>query len=182
MHLTRHLFETITIAATVGSCVGLSSPALAQSATPPLSGSVILPTPTPRFEGAIGRKASESRPDFPKAITAPNGAPNILLILTDDTGFGASSTFGGPIPTPQHWTASLKAACATITSTPPRFARPRALRFLPVAITIASALAISRSSLPVIRATIRFFRRAPERLLTFSSTTATTRPGSAKTI
>jgi arylsulfatase A-like enzyme len=100
MHLTRHLFETITIAATVGSCVGLSSPALAQSATPPLSGSVILPTPTPRFEGAIGRKASESRPDFPKAITAPNGAPNILLILTDDTGFGASSTFGGPIPTP----------------------------------------------------------------------------------
>jgi arylsulfatase len=48
----------------------------------------------------IGRKASESKPDFPKAVAAPKGAPNILLILTDDTGFGAASTFGGPIPTP----------------------------------------------------------------------------------
>jgi arylsulfatase len=56
--------------------------------------------PEPRFGGVIGRKASESKPDFPKAVTAPQGAPNILLILTDDTGFGAASTFGGPIPTP----------------------------------------------------------------------------------
>jgi len=61
---------------------------------------VILPTPEPRFGGVIGRKASESKPDFPKAVTAPRDAPNILLILTDDTGFGAASTFGGPIPTP----------------------------------------------------------------------------------
>ena len=48
----------------------------------------------------IGRKASKLKPDFPKAVTAPKGAPNVLLILTDDTGFGAASTFGGPIPTP----------------------------------------------------------------------------------
>jgi arylsulfatase A-like enzyme len=33
-------------------------------------------------------------------VEAPKGAPNILVILTDDVGFGASSTFGGPIPTP----------------------------------------------------------------------------------
>lgn len=39
-------------------------------------------------------------PDFPKPIEAPKGVPNILVILTDDVGFGASSTFGGPIPTP----------------------------------------------------------------------------------
>ncbi len=38
--------------------------------------------------------------DFPKQVTAPEGAPNILLILTDDVGFGAASAFGGPIPTP----------------------------------------------------------------------------------
>jgi arylsulfatase len=31
---------------------------------------------------------------------APPGAPNVLLIMTDDVGFGAASTFGGPIPTP----------------------------------------------------------------------------------
>jgi len=48
----------------------------------------------------IKRTAKESTPDFPKPITAPKGAPNILLILTDDVGFGASGTFGGPIPTP----------------------------------------------------------------------------------
>src|SRR5499427_360764 len=44
--------------------------------------------------------AKDSTPDFPKGVEAPQGAPNILLILTDDVGFGASSTFGGPIQTP----------------------------------------------------------------------------------
>jgi arylsulfatase A-like enzyme len=100
MRLTRHLFEMVAIAAVIGSCIGVSSPALPQSVPPAQGGSVILPTPAPSFGGVIGRKASESKPDFPKAVTAPKGAPNILLILTDDTGFGAPSTFGGPIPTP----------------------------------------------------------------------------------
>src|SRR5262245_43271683 len=66
----------------------------------PTGGSQILPAPEPPFGGVIGRKANESRPDFPKAVTAPKGAPNVLIIMTDDTGFGASHTFGGPIPTP----------------------------------------------------------------------------------
>jgi arylsulfatase A-like enzyme len=66
----------------------------------PTSGSVILPTPDPPFGGLIGRVAHDSKPDFPQSVTAPKGAPNVLLILTDDTGFGAASTFGGPIPTP----------------------------------------------------------------------------------
>ncbi len=38
--------------------------------------------------------------NFPKGLVAPKGAPNILIIMTDDVGFGASSTFGGAIPTP----------------------------------------------------------------------------------
>lgn len=37
---------------------------------------------------------------FPEESTAPKGAPNVLIVMTDDVGFGASSTFGGPIPTP----------------------------------------------------------------------------------
>ena len=60
----------------------------------------MLPRPAPPFAGTIGRTAAESTPDFPKAIEAPKGAPNVLLIMTDDVGFGASSTFGGAIPTP----------------------------------------------------------------------------------
>src|SRR5262245_61050945 len=68
--------------------------------TPPAEGSAVLPVPQPQFRGVIGRKTSDSTPDFPKGVIAPTGAPNVLLIMTDDTGFGAAGTFGGPIPTP----------------------------------------------------------------------------------
>lgn len=60
----------------------------------------ILPKPEPPFEGKIARTAKDSVPDFPKGVKAPEGAPNVILIMTDDVGFGASSTFGGPIQTP----------------------------------------------------------------------------------
>jgi len=60
----------------------------------------VLPIPEQPFGGKMGRTTKDSTPDFPKEIQAPKGAPNVLLILTDDVGFGASSTFGGPIPTP----------------------------------------------------------------------------------
>ena len=60
----------------------------------------VLPHAEPGFNGKIGRTLKTSKPDFPKEVQAPAGAPNVLLILTDDVGYGASSTFGGPIPTP----------------------------------------------------------------------------------
>ena len=60
----------------------------------------VLPRPEPPFKGHIGTTVKDSTLDFPAEIKAPKGAPNILLILTDDVGFGASSTFGGPVPTP----------------------------------------------------------------------------------
>jgi arylsulfatase len=60
----------------------------------------VLPRPEQPFKGHISRKAKDSTTDFPKEVQAPKDAPNILLILTDDVGFGASSPFGGPIPTP----------------------------------------------------------------------------------
>src|SRR5262244_325377 len=100
MRRTRHLFETVAIAAAVIGCVGLSTPASAQDTRQAAGGSAVLPVPAPQFGGVIGRTAKESTPDFPQAVTAPKGAPNVLLIMTDDTGFGAASTFGGPIPTP----------------------------------------------------------------------------------
>jgi hypothetical protein len=59
----------------------------------------VLPRPEPPFRGHIGRTVQDSVPDFPKEVTAPKGAPNVLIILTDDVGFGATSPFGGPIPT-----------------------------------------------------------------------------------
>ncbi|MGR9245944.1 arylsulfatase [Rhizobium leguminosarum] len=59
-----------------------------------------LPPPAPNFGGTIKEKASESQPWWAPRIVPPKGAPNVLLIMTDDQGFGAPSTFGGVIPTP----------------------------------------------------------------------------------
>src|SRR5260221_41975 len=59
-----------------------------------------LPPPDPKFGGVIKEKASESKAWWPPTVVPSRGAPNILLIMTDDVGFGAPSTFGGVIPTP----------------------------------------------------------------------------------
>ncbi len=59
-----------------------------------------LPPPDPKFGGVIKEKASESKSWWAPRVVPPKGAPNILLIMTDDCGFGAPSTFGGVIPTP----------------------------------------------------------------------------------
>jgi arylsulfatase len=85
------LVSTAAIAAILFSIWG----ALAQEAD-----RTVLPQPDPPFKGKIGLTPADSVKDFPKAVTAPEGAPNVLIILTDDVGFGASSAFGGPIPTP----------------------------------------------------------------------------------
>jgi len=69
------------------------------SATTTISGKQ-LPPADPPFGGVIRERASESTPWWPPRIVPPKGAPNVLLIMTDDQGFGAPSTFGGVIPTP----------------------------------------------------------------------------------
>src|SRR3954447_257662 len=59
-----------------------------------------LPSPPQPFRGQIGLNAAQSKPAWPERVVPPKGAPNVLLIMTDDVGFGAPSTFGGVIPTP----------------------------------------------------------------------------------
>src|SRR5215467_3736954 len=71
----------------------------APSATESLSGKQ-LPPPPAAFGGVINERASASKPYWPARVVPPKGAPNVLLIMTDDVGFGAPSTFGGVIPTP----------------------------------------------------------------------------------
>jgi len=60
----------------------------------------ILPLPEARFKGSIGTSYADSKADVIALPTAPAGAPNVLLILLDDVGFGQTSTFGGPVNTP----------------------------------------------------------------------------------
>src|SRR5271169_1495066 len=77
-----------------------ASEACSAAATASLKSEKQLP-PQPRpFGGVIKRNALDSKPCWEPQVVPPKGAPNILLIITDDVGFGAPSTFGGVIPTP----------------------------------------------------------------------------------
>ena len=71
----------------------------APNATTTIDGHV-LPPPPRAFKGQIELNAAQSTPAWPARVVPPKGAPNILLIMTDDVGFAAPSTFGGVIPTP----------------------------------------------------------------------------------
>ena len=59
-----------------------------------------LPPPDPKFGGVIKDDALQSKPWWAPRVVPPAKAPNVLLIITDDAGFGVPSTFGGVIPTP----------------------------------------------------------------------------------
>src|SRR5215469_6184612 len=59
-----------------------------------------LPPPPPKFGGVIKESYKDSKPWWAPRVVPPKGAPNILLIMTDDQGYGVPSTFGGVIPTP----------------------------------------------------------------------------------
>jgi arylsulfatase A-like enzyme len=69
------------------------------SATTTIDGKY-LPPPPPPFGGVINLGAEQSKPYWPPTVVPPKGAPNVLLIMTDDQGYGVSGTFGGVIPTP----------------------------------------------------------------------------------
>lgn len=59
-----------------------------------------LPMADPAFDGKVAETFDKSRPSFPAPVKAPQGSPNVLLILLDDVGFGMCSPFGGSVETP----------------------------------------------------------------------------------
>jgi hypothetical protein len=67
---------------------------------PTLAAATQLPQPDPKFAGKVGETYKDSVPSYPQPLAAPEDDPNVLLILLDDVGFGMTSTFGGPVPTP----------------------------------------------------------------------------------
>jgi len=89
-------------------CLSLAPNALAEqiTGTPGSPGATTtidgkqLPPPDPKFGGVIKDDALQSKPWWAPRVVPPQGAPNVLLIITDDAGFGVPSTFGGAIPTP----------------------------------------------------------------------------------
>ena len=84
----------------VGIALNAINAVQAQSVSPSPAGSAVLPPPEPPFKGVIGETYKDSKPDKIPIVKAPEGAPNVLLVLIDDCGFGQWGTFGGQIPTP----------------------------------------------------------------------------------
>ena len=90
------------------AALSASGPASAQQVTGTLGSSSAtttvspkqLPAPDPKFGGVIKQQALQSKAWWAPRVVPPKGAPNVLLIITDDAGFGVPSTFGGVIPTP----------------------------------------------------------------------------------
>jgi arylsulfatase len=100
---TRSLLAA-TAAVTMLACASASAQQItgtpgSPSATTTIDGSQ-LPPPPQQFRGTIEREATKSKPYWPARVVPPQGAPNVLLIITDDSGYGVPSTFGGAIPTP----------------------------------------------------------------------------------
>jgi arylsulfatase len=93
----------------ISACDDAGGPSPGPSPTPGVSGSgewpdrTRLPIPAHQEIGKIDRTVAGSDPiEWPKEVAAPEGAPNVLLIMTDDVGFGATEVFGGPVPTPTY--------------------------------------------------------------------------------
>jgi arylsulfatase len=59
-----------------------------------------LPLPEPVFSGTLADNYKDAKADFPQPVAPPKGAPDVLVILIDDLGYGGTSAFGGLIPTP----------------------------------------------------------------------------------
>ena len=60
----------------------------------------VLPIPPAPFTGTIAENVLDSTPSPQRPVRAPDGAPNVVLFMSDDVGFAMSSAFGGPVPTP----------------------------------------------------------------------------------
>ena len=74
---------------------------LAGSASADAPDRSVLPRPMPPFDGVVGKTYEDSKESWPQLPTAPEGAPNVIVILLDDVGYGQAGTFGGPVPTPE---------------------------------------------------------------------------------
>ena len=104
--LNRSAVSTTISVALTAACAATTATAQQITGTPGTPNATMtiegkqLPPPDPKFGGVIKEKATESKPYWPPRVVPPKGAPNVLLIMTDDCGFGAPSTFGGVIPTP----------------------------------------------------------------------------------
>src|SRR5262249_36787537 len=97
MQRTSIAFVTILSALTAGSA-GAQGPAPLKIVVP--KDRTVLPIPEPRYPHSTVLDARNATPPPRFEVKAPRNAPNVLIILIDDMGFGQSSAFGGPVHMP----------------------------------------------------------------------------------
>jgi arylsulfatase A-like enzyme len=106
MKTARQIFLGAMLAAAVMAVAPSARAQVQTTGTPGSPGATTtidgkqLPPPDPKFGGVIKDSAVDSKPWWPPTIVPPKGAPNVLLIMTDDQGYGVCSTFGGVVSTP----------------------------------------------------------------------------------
>src|SRR4051812_42760814 len=106
MKSARQIFLGVILAAAVMTVAPSARSQIQTTGTPGSPGATTtidgkqLPPPDPKFGGVIKDTAVDSKPYWPPTVVPLKGAPNVLLIMTDDQGYGITSTFGGIIPTP----------------------------------------------------------------------------------
>src|SRR5208283_6187533 len=88
------VFLTFVLTAADAKAQQAATATCSPSATTTIDGKYV-PAPPPAFGGVINLGAEQSKPCWPAKVVPPKGAPNVLLIMTDDQGYGVSGTFGG---------------------------------------------------------------------------------------
>jgi len=95
-----NLALTIVIGASVWGCAREPQDSTGSSTTTGTRDRTILPIPEPEYAPITELDARNAEAPPPFAVEAPEGAPNIVVVLIDDIGFGAAGMFGGAIETP----------------------------------------------------------------------------------
>ncbi len=143
----------LTVCASAGVMLMGSLGAAGAATTAPQAGPdrTILPIQEPKWPlySELDVRNATMPPHF--EVKAPAGAPNVVIVLIDDLGFGATGTYGGPIPTPTLERLA-RTACGTTISTPPRCPRRPVPRSSPAATTTPSTWASSPRWRPASRA------------------------------
>jgi arylsulfatase len=90
----------VALCLTVGLAVTQTGAQTAAKTDSPVLDRTVLPIADPKRPTYTELDVRQATPPPLVEVKAPAGAPNVLIVLIDDLGFGGTSTFGGPVPTP----------------------------------------------------------------------------------
>ena len=90
------------------------------------AGGNAIPYPLKEWKGVQGKTLADSKPDFIGQPKAPEGAPNVLVIMLDDAGYSSATSYGGVMRTPTFDRLGMKAFATRTCPWPRCVPRPAA--------------------------------------------------------